>query len=117
VASSFARAVGPTAPFVGALIAATDGAADDAPETVVSALLDRGADVLDADLLVAVGPAGDEASADGDACRVPIGVETPDRRAVRTVTLIGDPSRVRAYARGTAMHLARLAACGAWWDD
>ena len=116
VAASFVRAVGPTAPFVGALVTPTAGAGDDAPETVAEALLDRGAHVLDADVLVAVGPAVGEEGADRVACRVPIGVETPDRRAVRTVTLLGDPPRVRAYARGTALHLARLAASGAWWD-
>jgi hypothetical protein len=33
------------------------------------------------------------------------------------VTLLGDAPRVRIYARGTALHLARLAVSGVWWDD
>lgn len=116
VASSFARTAGAVGRFAGALVVPADTATDSDPAAGVGALLDRGAHVLDADVLVAVGPAVGEEGANRVACRVPIGVETPDRRAVRTVTLLGDPQRVRAYARGTALHLARLAASGAWWD-
>jgi len=117
VASSFARTAAADTRFAGALVVPADLAVGRDPVTLIGALLDRGADTLDADVLVAVGSADGEGGADRDARRVAIGVQTPDRQAVRTVTLLGDPPRVRAYARGTALHLARLAASDVWWDD
>ena len=117
VASSLARTADGARRFAGALVVPAREAVDLTPTSVADALLDRVAGTVDADVVVAVGPAR---RADGndhgqDARRVTIGVRTPDRRAARTVTLLGDPARVRTYARGTALHLARLAVDGTWW--
>jgi nicotinamide-nucleotide amidase len=117
VASSFARTAVAAGRFAGALVVPADEATATDPVADVGALLDRGADALEADVLVAVGRADVGGGADQDVRRVTMGVRTPHRRAVRTVTLLGDAPRVRIYARGTALHLARLAVSGVWWDD
>ena len=41
----------------------------------------------------------------------------PQQGRQRTVSLLGDDSRVREYALSAALHLARLAVTGTWWDD
>jgi nicotinamide-nucleotide amidase len=114
VASSFA--VGHPRAFAGGLIVPDDASAAADPRAATGALLDRGTMLLDADVLVAVGAADTQVEGEQGARAVTIGVQTPDRRALRTMTLLGDPPRVREYARGTALHLARLAVSGTWWD-
>lgn len=117
VASSVVRTVGGPARFAGALVVPEDEVVGPPATSVADTLLDRASGTLDAEVVVAVGPAvrADDGET-GDPYQVVIGVQTPDGRAARTVTLFGDPARVRNYARGTALHLARLAASGTWWD-
>lgn len=45
-----------------------------------------------------------------------IGVSTPERTMARTVSLPGDRERVRTYTTTGALHLARLAMSGEWWQ-
>lgn len=99
--------------FGGALVVA--GGAHGRP-VAVDALVDRGDEVLGTDVVVVTG-AGAAVGTDDQARWVAMAVRTPDGRRTRTVHLLGDAPRVREYARGTALHLARLAVSGLWWID
>jgi nicotinamide-nucleotide amidase len=80
----------------------------------VGGMLDRGISVLGSDVVLAIGGAVTE-DGDDQARRVVMAVGTPEARRARTVHLLGDAPRIREYARGTALHLARLAVTGHWW--
>lgn len=125
VASAFCTAGGPGPSFAGALIVPGGDGTGAVPDGAPDALLDRAADVLDAEVLLAVGdavPAGDGADGadDADTGRAPhtvmVGVQTPEQRRMREIRLLGDTPRIREFARGTALHLIRLAITGQWWD-
>ncbi len=44
-----------------------------------------------------------------------IGVATPERAAVRQLSMPGDRERIRSFAVTSAIHLTRLAVSGRWW--
>jgi nicotinamide-nucleotide amidase len=46
-----------------------------------------------------------------------VGVATPEGSRARRLQYTGDRERVRAFATTAALHLARLAVIGEWWDD
>lgn len=117
VASSLALADADATTFGGSLVVPPSAVAHRDPAGAVGALLERGADALATEVLIAVGGADHEVDGEQGARSVAIGVSTPEDRRVRTVTLLGDPPRVRDYAKGTALHLARLAISGDRWRD
>jgi nicotinamide-nucleotide amidase len=79
-------------------------------------LLRRTELVFDADVRVAISEARDD-QAHGGTQQLAVAVRTPAQTRTRMVALLGDATRVREYARGTALHLARLAVTDMWWDD
>lgn len=84
-------------------------------EPVALAMAEGGADVLRAEVCVAVtGSAGPEARGEPVGTMV-IAVRTPDDARARTLRLPGDRERVRTYATTSALHLCRLALTGEWW--
>ena len=97
--------------FGGGLVVPEGG---DRPVAAADALADRGVEVLGTDVVVAVGAAESDDD-DDQSRRVTMAVHTPEGRRTRTVHLLGDAPRIREHARGTALHLARLAVTGAWW--
>ncbi len=81
-------------------------------EIAADGLLARGARTLDADVVLAVSDTEGGLDRRQSPRSVAIAVRTPERRQIRTVMLLGDAARVREYARGTALHHARLAVAG-----
>nr|MDJ0953536.1 CinA family protein [Acidimicrobiia bacterium] len=84
-------------------------------EPVAMAMADGAAEVLGADVVIAV-----TGSAGPDPHERPVGtmviaVRTPERTQARTVSLPGDRERVRTYTTTGALHLARLGMSGKWW--
>lgn len=119
VASSFAATSGATAVFAGGLTvpSAGDETGRAALDNRARQLLAQGEVTLSGDVVVAVSEArGDEPEPRSTQSLV-IAVRTPEGVRTRTVSLLGDGARVRDYARGAALHLARLAVTGAWWHD
>ena len=47
---------------------------------------------------------------------VHVGVATPERVGTRRLRMPGDRERVRVYTTTAALHLARLAISGTWWN-
>ena len=80
-------------------------------------LLATGRSAIDADVLVAVTPARGDAGGARATQSLAIAVQTPQASRQREVSLLGDDSRVREYAHSAALHLARLAVTGTWWED
>jgi nicotinamide-nucleotide amidase len=116
VASSFAATGGATTAFAGGLTVPSTGDPGDHADLDERArrLLAHGEATLAGEVIVAVSDArGDESGARS----VVIAVQTPERMRTRTVSLLGDDPRVREFARGAALHLARLAVTGVWWQD
>jgi nicotinamide-nucleotide amidase len=117
VASTFAATSGAIPAFAGSLTvppARGDEAGD--LDRRARDLLAQAATTLRGDVVVAVSEArGDQADARATQSLV-IAVRTPLQERARTVSLLGDDARIREYARGAALHLARLAVTGAWWQ-
>lgn len=85
-------------------------------EPVAVAMADGVAVALGADVAISVtGSAGPDPQERPVGTMV-IGVHTPERTMARTVSLPGDRERVRTYATTGALHLARLAMSGEWWQ-
>lgn len=97
------------AAFAGGLVVPEQPTSGADLEHAAGALLTRGAETIDADVVVAVSDADSELDATQTKRSVAIGVQTPDRRQIRTVSLLGDAGRFREYAVGTTLHHARLA--------
>ncbi len=71
---------------------------------------------LDADVVIAVtGSAGPDPQ-EKDVGTMIVAVRTPDGAQARTFHMPGDRERVRVYTTTAALHLARLAIIGEWWD-
>ncbi len=71
---------------------------------------------LGADVVIAVtGSAGPEPLEHRSGTMV-IAVQTPEGAQARTFFMPGDRERVRVYTTTAALHLARLAVAGEWWD-
>ena len=79
-------------------------------------LLERGRSTLDADVLVAVSESHGDQAGPRSTQTLAVAVATPEQARTRQVGLLGDRARVREYAHDTALHLARLAVTGRWWD-
>jgi len=85
-------------------------------EPVAIAMADGVAAALVADVAISVtGSAGPDPQEQPVGTMV-IGVRTPEKTMARTVTLPGDRERVRTYTTTGALHLARLAMSGEWWQ-
>ncbi len=85
-------------------------------EPVAIAMADGVAAALEADVAISVtGSAGPDPQERPVGTMV-IGVHTPDKTMARTVTLPGDRERIRTYTTTGALHLARLAMSGEWWQ-
>jgi nicotinamide-nucleotide amidase len=85
-------------------------------EPVAIAMADGVAAALGADVGISVtGSAGPDPQERSVGTMV-IGVHTPDQTMARTVSLPGDRERVRTYTTTGALHLARLAMSGEWWQ-
>jgi nicotinamide-nucleotide amidase len=85
-------------------------------EAVAIAMADGVAAALGADVGISVtGSAGPDPQEHPVGTMV-IGVHTPDQTMARTVSLPGDRERVRTYTTTGALHLARLAMSGKWWQ-
>ena len=73
--------------------------------------------VVDADVAISVtGAAGPEPHGRPPGTMV-VAVRTPRDAMARTLAMPGDRERVRAYTATAALHLARLAVAGTWWND
>lgn len=85
-------------------------------EPVAIAMADGVAAALGADVAISVtGSAGPDPQ-DRPVGTMVIGVHTPDKTMARTVSLPGDRERIRTYTTTGALHLARLAMSGEWWQ-
>ncbi|MFW2383781.1 MAG: competence/damage-inducible protein A [Acidimicrobiales bacterium] len=85
-------------------------------EAVAMAMADGVAAALGADVGISVtGSAGPDPQERPVGTMV-IGVHTPEQTKARTVSLPGDRERVRTYTTTGALHLARLAMSGEWWQ-
>ena len=85
-------------------------------EPVAIAMAEGAVQVLGADVTIAV-----TGSAGPDPQERPVGtmvvaVRTPEDVRARTVSLPGDRERIRTYTTTGALHLARLAMTGQWWQ-
>jgi nicotinamide-nucleotide amidase len=85
-------------------------------EPVALAMAEGAARVLGADVAIAI-----TGSAGPDPQERPVGtmviaVQTPEKAMARTVTMPGDRERIRTYTTTGALHLARLAMSGEWWQ-
>jgi len=85
-------------------------------EPVAIAMAKGAAATLGADVVIAV-----TGSAGPDPQERPVGtmviaVRTPEDAMARTVTMPGDRERIRTYTTTGALHLARLAMTGEWWQ-
>ncbi|HEU5112079.1 MAG TPA: competence/damage-inducible protein A [Acidimicrobiia bacterium] len=73
--------------------------------------------LLDADVAIAVtGSAGPEPM-EKPVGTVIVGVATPDDVRARELRFSGDRERLRTYGTTAALHLARLALIGRWWQE
>jgi nicotinamide-nucleotide amidase len=116
VATTFAAADGAGAAFAGGLTVppeAVDAGTD--LERRALRLLDRAGAVLDGDVLVGVSEAYGDDPGPRATQSLAVAVHTPEHTRTRLVSLLGDTTRVRDYACGTVLHLARLAVTGKWW--
>ena len=85
-------------------------------EPVAIAMADGAAAALGCDVAISVtGSAGPDPQAKPVGTMV-IAVHTPERTMARTVSLPGDRERIRAYTTTGALHLARRAMLGEWWQ-
>lgn len=85
-------------------------------EPVAIAMADGAAAVLGCDVAISVtGSAGPDPQ-DKPVGTMVIAVHTPERTMARTVSLPGDRERIRAYTTTGALHLARRAMLGEWWQ-
>lgn len=76
-----------------------------------------GQKLLEADVVVAVtGSAGPEPM-ERPIGTIIIAVATPDDARAREMRMPGDRERVRTYGTTSALHLARLAVSGSWWQS
>lgn len=71
---------------------------------------------LGVDVAVAVTGAAGPDPHDAPPGTMIVAVATPEDSGARTLRLPGDRERVRAYTATSALHLARLAVSGAWWE-
>jgi hypothetical protein len=78
-------------------------------------LLDRADGIVHGEVCVAVSEAHGDEPGPRSTHSVGVAVRTPDHTRTRLVSLLGDATRVRDYACGTVLHLARLAVTGRWW--
>lgn len=85
-------------------------------EPVAIAMADGAAQVLAADVAISVtGSAGPDPQERAVGTMV-VAVHTPQATMARTLSLPGDRERVRTYTTTGALHLARLAMSGEWWQ-
>lgn len=85
-------------------------------EPVARAMAEGAANVLGADVVIAVtGSAGPDPQERAVGTMV-IAVRTPEDTRSRMLHMPGDRERVRVYTTTAALHLARLAVAGDWWD-
>ncbi len=130
IAARITSVPGASKVFRGSIVAyATDlkrrllGVGDDAlgagvvSEAVAEAMAVGARDRLTVDVAIAVtGSAGPDPLERRPGTMV-VGVATPDGVKARTLRLPGDRERVRTYTVTAALHLARLAATGTWWQS
>jgi nicotinamide-nucleotide amidase len=84
-------------------------------EEVASVMAEHAADVLDADVVIAVtGSAGPDPQEQAAGTMI-VAVHTPDQVVARTLFMPGDRERVRTYTTTAALHLARLVVSGDGW--
>ena len=74
-----------------------------------------GAEVLGADVVVAVTGSAGPAPQEQPVGTMVIAVRTPDDARARTMRMMGDRERARAYTSTAALHSLRQAMTGAWW--
>ncbi|MBT8208178.1 MAG: competence/damage-inducible protein A [Acidimicrobiia bacterium] len=85
-------------------------------EPVAVAMADGAAKRLGADVVISVtGSAGPDPLGASVGTMV-VGVHTPHGTKARSVHMPGDRERVRVYTTTAALHMARLAIAGEWWD-
>ncbi len=85
-------------------------------EATAGAMARGAADLLGAEVAVAVtGSAGPDPQ-EQPAGTMIIGVHTPEGDGARTLRLPGDRERVRTYATTASLQLVRLAVAGTWWQ-
>ena len=85
-------------------------------EATAMAMADAAADLLGVDVAISVtGSAGPDPQ-ERQVGTMIIGIRTPEGTRARVLRLPGDRERVRTYAVTGALHLARLAIQGHWWE-
>lgn len=85
-------------------------------EAVAVAMADGAAARLGADVVISVtGSAGPDPQGSAVGGMV-VGVRTPEGTQARGLHMPGDRERVRVYTTTAALHMARLAISGEWWD-
>jgi nicotinamide-nucleotide amidase len=85
-------------------------------EAMALAMAQGAREHLGVDVAISVtGAAGPDAH-DAPAGTMIVAVATPEDAQARTLRLPGDRERVRTYTATSALHLARLAVSGVWWD-
>ncbi|MDH3499229.1 MAG: molybdopterin-binding protein [Acidimicrobiia bacterium] len=69
-----------------------------------------------ADVVLAVSEVHGELDGSNSTRQVGVAVRTRERTGTRTVRLLGDDERARRFGIVGALHAARLAIAGVWWD-
>jgi nicotinamide-nucleotide amidase len=77
-------------------------------------LLDSGPE--EADVIIAVGEIHGDLDGSNSTRSVGVAVRTPQGERARSIRLLGDDDRARVFAVMGALHAARLAISGVWWD-
>ena len=116
VASTFASFSGAGGVFAGGLTLPPTPDETIGLDERAKQLLHQGESVFDADVCVAISEARGEQS-HGWTQSLAVAVRTPAQMRTRMIALLGDATRVRDYARATALHLTRLAVTDSWWDN
>lgn len=128
VGARLARGAGSPAELGGSLVLPASGFSDG--ESALQGLADRldpsskqgaieraiaVAALFGTDVGLWVGPA--VAQTDGTWATVIVAADTPDGSRARRLRLLGNFARVGEFASVSALHVARLAVTGVWWDD
>lgn len=86
-------------------------------EATAMQMADSARELLGVDVAVALTGSAGPAPLEKPPGTIVIAVATPDDTRAREMRYTGDRERVRTYATTAALHLARLAILGRWWND
>lgn len=84
--------------------------------TTAMQMADGARDLLGVDVAISLTGSAGPTPLEKPPGTIVIGVATPEDTRAREMRYTGDRERVRAYATTAALHLARLAILGRWWN-